>query len=105
MNNEFARQRISFEGLEIVRLYPSDEMLMEYPRIKLNRNVEAYSPSGELVWIIEECSVGGTDEDKPYMNIFIKNGQLIASNWIGLDFVVNLENGKIRPEKIGVRPW
>lgn len=105
MDNGKIRQRIKIEGLEIIRRYPSDDTLANYPREKLNRNVEAYNTDGELAWVIQECPAGALNEDKAYMDIHIKDGQLIAGNWVGLDFIVNLETGSVSPAKKGVRPW
>ncbi|MGI1679885.1 MAG: hypothetical protein K6L75_14175 [Cellvibrionaceae bacterium] len=99
------KQRIEIEGLEIVRRYPSDDVLSDYPREKLNRNIEAYKADGDLAWVIQECPAGGQNEDKAYMDIQVKDGQLIACNWIGLDFIVNLKTGSVSPAKKGVRPW
>ena len=105
MDSANIRQRINLQGLSIIRIYPSDNDLMNYPREKLNRNVAAYKENGELVWLIQECPVGGLDQDKAYMNIQVKDEQLIAGNWVGLDFVVDLKSGNVTPYKIGVRPW
>ncbi|WP_066963234.1 hypothetical protein [Microbulbifer sp. Q7] len=105
MDSSNIEQRVEIQGLEIIRRYPSDDALSSYPREKLNRNIEAYKAGGELAWIIQECPAGGQSEDKAYMDIQIKDGQLIAGNWIGLDFVVNLETGNVSPAKRGVRPW
>jgi hypothetical protein len=105
MDSANVRQRINHGGLHIVRTYPSDDELKNYPRDKLNKNVKAYDAKGELAWTIQECPVGGADQDKAYMDIQIKDGQLIAGNWVGLDFVVNLTNGNVSPYKKGVRPW
>ncbi|MFM5012888.1 hypothetical protein ACEUB2_09570 [Aeromonas veronii] len=99
------KQRIETEGLEIIRRYPSDDVLADCPRGKLNRSVEAYKADGCLAWVIQECPAGAPSEDKPYMDIRVQDGQLIAGNWIGLDFIVNLENGGVSPAKKGVRPW
>ena len=99
------KQRINVEGLEIIRRYPSDDALADYPREKLNRNIEAYKADGDLAWLIQECPAGGQNEDKPYMDIQVKDGNLIAGNWVGLDFFVNLKDGSVCPAKKGVRPW
>ncbi|MFC3702869.1 hypothetical protein ACFOND_14635, partial [Reinekea marina] len=68
------KQRIEIEGLEIIRRYPSDEALVDYPREKLNRNIEAHKADGSLVWIIQECPAGGATEDKAYMDMHVEDG-------------------------------
>jgi hypothetical protein len=60
-----------------------------------NRNVFAFTKHGELLWQIEE-SPHGTEKDKPYVAILrAQDGNLIAANWIGIDYLVNLANGNI----------
>lgn len=58
-----------------------------------NRNVFAFSAQGDLLWQIEE-SPHGTEKDKPYVGIS-QNGALVAANWIGVDYLVNIQNGRI----------
>jgi hypothetical protein len=59
----------------------------------LNRNVFCYLPSGEILWQIQE-SPHGTQIDKPYTSLHINDHkQLIAGNWNGVDYSVDLENG------------
>lgn len=61
----------------------------------LNRNVFGYSAAGESLWQIQE-SPHGTQNDKPYTSLHINdNNQLIAGNWNGVDYSVNLENGTV----------
>lgn len=60
-----------------------------------NRNVFAFSADGELLWQIEE-SPHGTETDKPYVDIGVdKSGNLVAGNWNGVDYFVDIETGKI----------
>lgn len=83
-------QTIHVSNLTIVRL--------EVPsRTVCNRNVKAYDERNELVWTIAE-SPHGTQADKPYMSIRIDpQGRLIAGNWIGIDYIVDLKTGAITP--------
>jgi len=98
-------QIIEFHGLYIVRIYPNDDELDIYPQENLNRNVYAYNEIGELVWQIDEVPHGDKGGDKAYMNLWIENKDLIASNWVGLDYRVNLDNGSIGVYRENVRPW
>jgi hypothetical protein len=99
------KQSVEVGKLTVVRVYPSDEVLNDYPQEKLNRNVYAYDASGSLVWQIQEAPHGGGGEDKAYMHIKIDSGKLIAGNWIGLDYLVNVTNGLVSQSRKGVRPW
>ncbi|WP_223435071.1 MULTISPECIES: hypothetical protein [unclassified Pseudomonas] len=60
-----------------------------------NRNVFAIARSGKVLWQIAE-SPHGTETDKPYVVIFrVKDEGLVAANWNGVDYLVNLECGSI----------
>lgn len=60
-----------------------------------NRNVYAFSSDGELLWQIEE-SPHGAETDKPYVDIGVDNsGKLVAGNWNGVDYFVDIKTGKI----------
>jgi len=99
------KQKLELGRLTIVRVYPADEELNSYPQEKLNRNVYAYDSLGQLVWQIQEAPHGGVGEDKAYMDIRTDDGGLVAGNWIGIDYQVELENGVVVPLKQGTRPW
>lgn len=99
------KQRLELGSLTIVRVYPDDEELNSYPQEKLNRNVYAYDSLGKLLWQIQKAPHGGVEDDKAYMDIKIVGGYLVAGNWIGVDYQVNLESGRVLPLKQGARPW
>jgi hypothetical protein len=61
----------------------------------LNRNVYLFDAAGRIVWQIEESPDGGV-RDKPYMHVKFQDGVLIAENWIGVDYYVNLTSGKVK---------
>ncbi len=98
------RQKIELQGIVIIRVYPSDDELDDYPQEKLNRNVYAYKVTGELLWEIQEAP-HGAERDKPYMNIWLDGDKLIAGNWIGTEYFVDLSSGEVKQTKFGVRPW
>ena len=65
------------------------------PDVIFNRNVFALSMHGERLWQIEE-SPHGAEVDKPYINLHCdKNGLVIAGNWNGLSYSVDLRNGAV----------
>ena len=105
MDSAEIKQTIEINGLKVIRKYPSDEKLMSYPQEQLNRNIEAYNSNNELVWVIQEAPQGGENQDKAYMHLEIKNDQIIAGNFIGIDYFVNLNNGTVTPVITGSRPW
>ncbi len=81
-------QLLLFQDMIIVRVEPNTGVV-------LNTNVYGFSKSGLLEWEIEE-SPHGTQEDKPYMSIFISKEKLIASNWNGVNYSVDLRSGKVK---------
>lgn len=81
-------QVVKFNDIIIARLEPPAGVIF-------NRNVFAFTAQGDLLWQIEE-SPHGTEEDKPYVGIFLsQDGSLIAANWIGVDYLVNVQSGRI----------
>lgn len=81
-------EALTYHDFIIVRVKPPAGIIF-------NRNVFGVESDGEILWQIEE-SPHGTQEDKPYVNVYIsKNNKLIAGNWNGVSYSVNSENGKI----------
>jgi len=105
MDRSYIRQIIEVSKLKVVRKYPPDEELVNYPQKKLNRNVEAYDQDENLVWVIEEAPDGGENQDKAYMNIWLEEDRLVAGNWIGIDYLVDVNTGAVSSVKTNVRPW
>lgn len=63
---------------------------------RFDRNVYALSFDGKAVWQIQEAPHGG-NVPKPFMNLRLsEEGRLIAGNWIGVDYEVDLSTGQIR---------
>jgi len=105
VDSSWIKQKVEIGDLKIVRKYPPDTKLASYPRNKLNRNIEAYDQNDNLVWVIEEAPDGGENLDKAYMKIWLEDGRLIAGNWIGIDYLVDLDKGSVSPIKTNIRPW
>ena len=60
-----------------------------------NRNVFAFTRQGDCIWQIQE-SPHGTEKDKPYVGISHgERGQLVAANWNGVDYFVDIDSGNI----------
>lgn len=100
-----AKEIVELDGMTVIRVYPLDDKFNDYPRSELNRNIYAYDSSGKLVWQIQEAPHGGRSEDKAYVSIKIEGDKLIAGNWIGTDYVVDLRTGKVSQATRGIRPW
>jgi len=105
MDSSCIKQIIEIGELKVVRKYPPDTELANYPQNKLNRNIEAYDQNDNLVWIVEEAPDGGENLDKAYMKIWLDDGRLIAGNWIGIDYLVDIDKGSVSPIKTNIRPW
>lgn len=61
----------------------------------------ACSKAGLLLWQIEE-SLHGTELDRPYVAISKDEaGEIVAANWNGVDYRVNMENGSVRVKAFG----
>ena len=85
-------QVIIVDSRVIVRLaVPSKE--------RFDRNVYALSLDGKGVWQIQEAPHGG-NVAKPFMNLRLSDeGRLIAGNWIGVDYEVDLTSGQVSAVK------
>jgi len=99
------KQRVEINDLIVVRVYPSDQELDAFPQELLNRNVYAFDSSCKLLWQIQEAPHGGIGEDKAYMDISLESGKIIAGNWTGTDYFVDLSSGRVSQAKKDVRPW
>lgn len=67
------------------------------PGTVFNRNVYLVDKLGHVSWQIAE-SPHDTVTDKPYMFILRSpNGELVASNWNGIDYTVDSRTGEVRP--------
>lgn len=70
-------------------------ILLEVPTTEVcNNNIHGLTMNGGIKWIVKE-SPHGTQEQKPYKNIWIKDGRLIAGCWNGVDYYVDHDTGDI----------
>lgn len=97
---------ISISGKAIELPYPVAEALkigeLVIVRVEptvgeiFNTNVFGITADGNYKWKIEE-SPHGTEADKPFTSISVsQDDQLIAGNWNGVDYVVDVRNGAIK---------
>lgn len=86
---------------EIIDFGDSIAVRVEPPvGVIFNRNVFAFSERGDPLWQIEE-SPHGTENDKPYVKIIReRDGGLVAYNWNGVDYLVDMANGAITTKAV-----
>lgn len=96
------KQQIDIGQISIIRLKNNGGS--ERGDSSTDRNVFAFNSQGEKLWQIQECPVG--DSPKPYMHIKMRDRELIAGNWIGVDLIVSIDSGEVKPDpqRMG-RPW
>ena len=79
---------VECKGVIVVRIEPPAGVIF-------NRNVFAFTAQGDSLWQIEE-SPHGTEKDKPYVGILLsQEGSLVVANWIGVDYLVNIQSGSV----------
>lgn len=88
---------VTFE-FEIGEAIGLDEVIvirLKVPKGEIhNQNVVAVDETGSKCWTIPECPRGSA-EDKPYMNIYLREGEVRAWNWLGHDFRVDPATGAL----------
>jgi len=70
----------------------------------LNRNVYAFDLNGEFLWQIEEAPDGGS-QPKPYLSVSSMEGRIVVKNWIGVDYQLDVQTGKVQSYGPLRRPW
>ncbi|MEK7413638.1 MAG: hypothetical protein AAB263_10035 [Planctomycetota bacterium] len=103
VNNEM----LYLGGHKMAHLHPAKQMVEIGRRLYVvrfdpppsdperNRNIVGYDGAGNILWRIAECPHGG-NRPKPYMHVKIdRNIRVIASNWIGADYFVDLTTGAV----------
>ena len=95
-------KQVLYQDNKIIVLV-DDGLGRDYRDDSLDRNIYAFTENGEQVWQVQQCPHGG-ESPKPYMTISLENKQLIAYNWIGVSYSIDLEIGSVTPYGSG-RPW
>ena len=97
------KEILLLDDLTIVRL---DDDQAHGPGDKsMNRNVLAFDQKANLIWEIQEAPHGGDEWPKPYVRLAKQGSRLIAGNWIGVDYVVDLKTGNVNAGESKGRPW
>ena len=70
---------------------------------KCNQNITGENEQGELIWQIEDIN---PLDDSPFSSIrpFDKE-KIIAYNWIGMDYFIDIQTGKLELVNKNARPW
>ena len=71
----------------------------------LNRNIYAFGDDGSLLWQIQEAPDGGDEWPKPYMSIKREGDNVIVGNWVGTNYLLNLNDGTVGFYGSPRRPW
>ena len=71
----------------------------------LDRNIYAFNQDGTLKWQICEAP-GGGEYPKPFTSIKLEpDGKMIAYNWIGTDYLIDMADGSLHMHGSPRRPW
>ena len=84
-------------GFVIIRLYK-----VPYGRI-CNRNITCENRQGNMIWQVEDIC---TSSDASFVTITpFDNEKIIAYNWIGMYYYINIQTGKLDLVNKNARPW
>jgi len=78
---------IAFDDVVVARFKIPSEVVH-------NRNVVAVTEMGTRRWTIPEAP-HGPQEDNPYMDIYIQDGELWAGAWLGMAYRVDVDTGEL----------
>lgn len=101
--NTNIKEILLFDDLTIARL--DDGQTHGQGDKSMNRNVLAFDQNANIVWEIQEAPHGDNEWPKPYTHLSKQDTKLIASNWIGVDYVVDLKTGHVHAGESNGRPW
>lgn len=98
MKNTLKTERLSVKteldcGIVLIKLYE-----VSY-KSKCNRNIAGENKHGKVIWQVE-------DINSPFIDIRPFNKEkIIAYNWIGMDYYIDIQTGKLDLVNKNVRPW
>lgn len=98
---QIGNQTVEFEyGIDdLVQLNGIIVVLLNIPTGETNnRNVIGLDQNGSIRWRIEELD--SERADKPYVEIDITNGELVADNWMGVQAIVDIDTGAVKDTKL-----
>jgi hypothetical protein len=110
INQEILQQKLPYPIKSVLTLGETVVTILSYDSIPsseeevLNRNVYGFNLDGTLKWQIQEV-IGSSEKEKPFLYIKAVEDKLIAYNWIGMDYEVNLDDGSLCMYGQPRRPW
>jgi len=70
---------------------------------KCNRNIIGENTHGGMVWQVEDVC---PSSDAPFVTIRpFDNEKIIAYNWLGMDYYIDIQTGKLSFVNKNRRPW
>ena len=72
-------------------------------RFKCNRNITCENEQGKTIWQVEDIS---PSSDAPFIEIKpFDNEKIMAYNWIGMYYYIDIQTGKLDFVNENRRPW
>ena len=99
------KQKIDISNLEVQILLKCNSIIVKLYKVPAgytcNRNITGEDIKGNLIWQVEDIN---PLIDSPFTNIKVYDGNwIIAYNWSGINYYINIETGIC--EVIKSRPW
>lgn len=90
------KKEICFDSI-IIKLYDVPA------KCKCNRNIVGENEKGELIWQIRDVN---PSLDSPFTDIdYVDNEKIIAHNWLGADYYINIRTGIMQIVNRDLRLW
>lgn len=100
-------QEISIKALDVkTRLHCGAVIIKLYKvptKYKCNRNIVGENKSGEIIWQVEDVN---PSLDSPFSSIEpCDKEKIIAHNWIGTNYYIEIRTGKLEIMNKNARLW
>jgi hypothetical protein len=101
------RIEIDFKELELANELNCGAIVIKLYKVpvkyKFNRNITAENEQGKIIWQVEDmCPLF----DAPFTSIrLFNNEKVIAYNWIGVEYYIDIQTGKTELVNKNARPW
>ncbi|WP_078125162.1 hypothetical protein [Leptospira alexanderi] len=91
---EYVQKTIKLENGDRVILYDSEKIRGKVSVQDLNQNICRIDKNDNIVWRVN--AYVHKNWEVPFLKMKLKNSKLIAYDWAGGEFEVNLEDGSIK---------
>lgn len=100
-------QEISIKALDVkTELYCGEIIIKLYKvpiKYRCNRNITAENKLGEIIWQVEDVN---PSLDSPFSSIEpFEKEKIIAHNWIGANYYIEIQTGKLEIINGNARLW